>query len=103
MRWLGKLTGNGVLSCDGETVGRVAYDFDGYAQPGRMGISSSGEIRLPAATLRAIFGRGGVRLRTDDGRLLGLRFSDKGLRADADVAHVEVTGDLPATAKLWHA
>jgi hypothetical protein len=101
MRWLGKLTGSGILSCNGETIGRVAYDFDGYAQSGQMGISSSGEIRLPAAALRGVFGRRGVALQTDDGRVLGLRFSDKGLRGDTDVAHVEVTGDLPTTSGQW--
>lgn len=100
MRWLGKLAGTGTLSCDGETIGRVAYDFDGYLQ-GPRGISSSGEIRLPSLELRSVFGRKGVALRTDDGRLLGLRFSDKGLRADLDVAHVDVTGDLPATEQQW--
>ncbi|TBW36135.1 hypothetical protein EYW49_14915 [Siculibacillus lacustris] len=100
MRWLGKLTGNGELSCDGTPVGRVAYEFDGYAQGGRE-ISSSGEIRLASLELRQVFGRRGVQLRTDDGRLLGLRFSDKGLRGDLDVAHVDVTGDLPATEKQW--
>lgn len=100
MRWLGKLTGNGILSCGGATVGRVAYEFDGYAQ-GPRGISSSGEIRLPPAALRSVFGCRGVELRTDDGRVLGLRFSDKELRADLDVAHVDVTGDLPATERQW--
>ncbi len=100
MRWLGKLVGHGVLSCDGETIGRVAYDFDGYAQ-GPRGISSSGEIRLPSPELRSVFGRRGVELVTDEGRVLGIRFTDKGLRADLDVAHVDVTGDLPATEQQW--
>ncbi|MER2604390.1 MAG: hypothetical protein ABTQ29_01005 [Siculibacillus sp.] len=100
MRYLGRLTGHGVVTLDGNDVARAAYDIDGFTRP-PGGVTGSGEIRLDAAALQSVFGRRGVHLRTDDGRLLGLRFSEKTLRPDVDVAHVDVSGDLPATAVAW--
>ena len=46
--------------------------------------------------LKDAFGRKNLRLRTDDGRLLDLRFSEKQLLTAAETAHVDVAGDLPA-------
>lgn len=97
MRYLGRLHGRGVVTFDGRDIGRASYDIDGYAiHP--HGITGSGEIRLGSDDLALVFGRRDVRLRTDDGHLLDLRFSDKDLRGDGDVAHVDVGGDLPAGA-----
>lgn len=98
MRYLGRLHGRGVLTQADRDIVRAAYDIDGFAIHPR-GITGSGELRLPSADLALVFGRRDIRLRTDDGRLLDLRFSDKTLRNDADVAHVDVAGDLPTT---WH-
>jgi hypothetical protein len=100
MRYLGRISGNGLLTRDGEPVGRASYDFDGFAAP-RGGVVSSGEIQLSPADLETVFGWRGVRLLTDDGRLLDLKFSDKILPTASDVAHVDVTGDLPETPALW--
>ncbi|TAL76476.1 MAG: hypothetical protein EPN75_14365 [Beijerinckiaceae bacterium] len=100
MRYLGSLSGNGVIMRDGEDVGRAAYDFDGFLQP-KIGITSSGEIRIEAVILQSVFGRNDIQLRTDDGRLFALRFSEKKLLAAAESAHVEVTGELPVQ-QDWH-
>lgn len=100
MHYLGAISGNGVLMCDGKEVARASYHFDGFLRPPK-GIISSGEIRLSASTLQVVFGRGDVQIRTDDGRLLDLRFSEKKLDSAADVAHVEVTGDLPSSPQNW--
>jgi hypothetical protein len=64
-------------------------------------VTGSGEIRLAAAALESVFGRDDVQLLTDDGRLLDLRFSEKELLAASDVAHVDVTGDLPTDPESW--
>jgi hypothetical protein len=101
MHYLGGISGNGVLMCDGKEVARASYDFDGYLRP-PTGVVSSGEIRLSASALKDVFGRGGVQIRTDDGRLLDLRFSEKKFDSAAGAAHVDVTGDLPpASAQNW--
>src|SRR5271169_3279084 len=94
MQYLGRIAGEGVLTCDGEAVGRVAYEFEGFSRPGGQ-LMSSGEIEASAADLQAAFGRPRVQLLTDDGRLLDLKFSQKALSARSGVALVEVTGDLP--------
>lgn len=93
MLYLGGLTGSGMLISQGEDLGRTAYDFDVFKT--KLGIASSGEIRLAAAVLKEVFGRKDVQLRTDDGRLLELKFSEKQLSASGEAAHVDVTGDLP--------
>ncbi|WP_309086637.1 hypothetical protein [Chelativorans sp.] len=51
--------------------------------------------------LRQVFGRGDLQLLTDNGRLLTLRFSEKRLTEDSDVAHVDVAGELPPQSE-WH-
>ena len=100
MRYLGGISGSGMLKCNGEAIARASYDFDGFFQK-PVGITSSGEIRLAAAALESVFGRTDVQLLTDDGRLLNLRFSEKELRTASDVAHVDVTGELPTTPQKW--
>jgi hypothetical protein len=94
MRYLGGISGSGLLKCDGEEIARATYDFDGFFHKA-AGVTGSGEIRLPAPALRSVFGRQRVQLFTDDGRLLNLRFSEKTLPSASDAAHVDVTGDLP--------
>lgn len=101
MRYLGRLHGHGVVSQEGRDIARVSYDIDGFAiQPRR--ITGSGEIRLNSADLARVFGQPGIHLRTDDGRLLDLRFSERTLREHSVVAHVDVGGDLPTSAEAWH-
>jgi hypothetical protein len=100
MRYLGRIAGSGLLTRDGEAVARASYEFDGFARP-QGGVMSSGEISLSPSDLKSVFGRLGVQLLTDDGRLLDLRFSDKELRYANDVAPVDVTGDLPGSPAEW--
>jgi hypothetical protein len=100
MQYLGRIAGSGLLTRDGETVARASYDFEGFLRP-RGIVVSSGEISLAPSDLKAVFGRPGVQLRTADGRLLDLRFTDKELRQANDVAQVEVTGDLPGSPAEW--
>jgi hypothetical protein len=88
------------LTRDGEAVARASYDFEGFARP-RGVVVSSGEICLSPSDLKIVFGRLGVQLLTDDGRLLDLRFSEKELRHASDVAQVEVSGDLPGSSAEW--
>ena len=99
MRHLGVLRGSGMLEGGGQALGRADYEFDGYqVQPGE--IVASGEVRMAADALGNAFGRNDLSLRTDDGRVLSLRFSGKRLAAESAVAHADVRGDLPH-AKDW--
>jgi hypothetical protein len=100
VRYLGRIAGAGGVRMGGETVARASYEFDGFATP-RGGVMGSGELSLAPSDLKAIFGRLGVQLLTDDGRLLDLKFSEKELRPAADAAHVDVTGDLPRSLAEW--
>ncbi len=63
----------------------------------------SGELRLTPSDLETVFGRLGVQLLTDDGRLLDLKFSEKELPPASDAAHVDVSGDLPRSPAEWRA
>lgn len=102
MGYLGRLAGAGVVRIGGEATARTAYDFDGFATP-HGGVTASGELRLTASDLAAVFGRIGVQLLTDDGRLLDLKFSEKELPAGTAAAHVDVSGDLPRSPAEWRA
>jgi len=69
-------------------------------KPGR--VASRGEVRMSSGVLKDAFGRKGLQLRTDDGRLLRLQFSEKRLGAASDAAHVDVAGELPAESEWRH-
>jgi hypothetical protein len=98
--YLGHIAGEGMMTCDGVAVGRVAFDFEGYSRPGGQ-IMSSGEIEAAPADLQAAFGRPRVQLLTDAGQLLDLKFSEKVLNLKGGVALVEVSGDLPKSREHW--
>ena len=100
MQYLGKISGDGMLKCDGEEVARASYEFEGYFKR-PIGVTSCGEIKAAPTALKGVFGRKGVQLLADDGRLFNLRFSEKALSSDSDIAHVDVTGELPTTPQNW--
>jgi hypothetical protein len=102
MRYLGKISGKGMVLCNGERIEQAAYDFEVYLNK-PMGITSSGEIRMSRTALTGVFGRKDVQILTDDGRLLDLRFSAKELLPMVDFAHVDVKGELPAGSRSWQA
>ncbi|MFD2031245.1 hypothetical protein ACFSKM_14930 [Ancylobacter dichloromethanicus] len=97
MDYLGGLHGTGVLMRGRIAISPTQYDFDVYASKGGL-VTSCGEIRLPASVMKGVFGRIDLQMRTADGRLLKLRFSEKRLAAGEAAAHVDVTGDLLAGA-----
>jgi len=101
MQYLGGLSGAGVLTCGEETLARADYEFDGFLT-NRGQVTGCGEIRMAPEALRDAFGRKDLFLRTDDGRLLSLRFSEKRLASASDIAHVEVDGQLPLVAEWCH-
>lgn len=101
MQYLGGLRGIGMLTCGHEALAEADYDFDGYLT-NRGEVTSCGEIRMCPQRLREIFGRNDLTLRTADGRLLRLRFSEKKLATASCAAHVEVAGDLPSASEWCH-
>ena len=99
MRYLGALRGSGQLLGEAGPIGRVDFEFDGYLmKPGE--VVASGEICMNAGELNDAFGRRDLRLQTDDGRLLGVRFSGKRVSSTATTAHADIRGGLPE-AKDW--
>jgi hypothetical protein len=94
MRYLGVMRGTGSLACEGEPMGRVEYEIDGFqTRPGE--IVGSGEIRMAPTDLNNAFGRRNLQLTTDQGRVLEVRFSGKRSDGASTAAHADVGGDLP--------
>ena len=101
MQFLGAMRGQGTLtsSNDGQDFGSAEYDIDGFrTQNGEL--MASGELRLSSERLAQAFGRNDLRLQTEDGAQLTLRFSAKQMPAGSDAAHIDITGGLPAP-KDW--
>jgi hypothetical protein len=94
MRYLGALRGTGQLLGESGPLGHADYDLDAYLlKPGE--VVASGEIRMSADELNEVFGRRDLRLQTEDGRLLGVRFSGKRLGSTSTAAHADIRGGLP--------
>ena len=103
MRYLGGISGEGLLKCEGKEIARVSYELDGFYTTSN-GVTRSGELRISADALKSVFGRRDVQLVTDDGRVFDLTFSDKELRPTTDIVHVDATDDeaVPApNARKW--
>ncbi len=96
LRYLGGISGEGAVKLDGETVAPVKFDLDGYFRPS-TGVTGSGEIQMTSEALKSLFGRNDLELQTDQGLLLGLRFSDSTLPKSSDFVRVEVKA-RPTTA-----
>jgi hypothetical protein len=94
MQYLGVMRGSGVLTCGEEQMGRADYDIDGFlTRPGE--VVGSGEIRMSPEALNNAFGRQGLQLTTDDGRILEVRFSGKRNDPASEAAHADISGQLP--------
>jgi hypothetical protein len=99
MRYLGGIRGAGTLALtDGQALGPVEYDIDGFVNHTGE-VVGSGELRMQPALLGAAFGRRDLCLRTDDGQTLELRFSGSQLAPNCAAAHVDVTSGFPAPRK----
>lgn len=101
MRYLGTVAGTGLLTWGKALVAPVAYEFEGYLEADH--VTCCGEIRSETAILHNLFDRTDLQLKTEDGRLLGLRFSEKKLPADCVAAHVDVTGTHSSDPEDWQA
>lgn len=99
MSHLGVLRGSGMLSGRAGDMGRADFELDGYLT-GSGEIVASGEIRVAASALDLTSERDDLKLTTDDGRVLDVRFSTRRAGAQGDLAHADVRGDLPP-AKEW--
>ena len=85
-------------------VGYIAYGWndgngDRFVQPGE--IVASGEVRMASDALGNAFGRNDLSLRTDDGRVLSLRFSGKRLAAESAVLVSTVLGREERAGEEW--
>jgi hypothetical protein len=100
LRYLGGISGQGVVTQNGKAVAQAHFDIDGYFRTA-VGVTGCGEIQAPAEVLEGLFGRTDLQLLTDRGFLLDLSFSDSALAPASDVAHVDVTGQLPTSPADW--
>ena len=101
MQFLGAKRGQGTLtsSDDGQDFGSAEYDIDGFRND-KGETMASGELRLDPDRLALAFGRRDLRLQTEDGVSLDVRFSAKQMPEGTDAAHIDITGGLPAP-KDW--
>ncbi len=99
MRYLGALRGAGMIVGEAGPLGRADYELDAYLlKPGE--VVASGEIRMKPEELNEAFGRRDLSLQTEDGRMLGLRFSGRRVNQASNAAHADIRGGLP-DAKDW--
>jgi len=100
MKYLGSISGNGVLQHDGVGIADATYELEGYVR--RVGsVTGSGEIGLAAETLQNVIDTSDLQLLTSNGHLLDIKFSDKKVRSGTHI-HVDVTGDLSAESDWRH-
>ena len=100
MKYLGAMRGQGTLAAPDEALGAAAFDIEGYLLKPGGDVVASGEDRMAPEDLARAFGRPGLLLTTDDGRVLSVRFTARKLPAMSDSAHADIGGDLPK-AKAW--
>ncbi len=102
MHYLGVIRGTGWLAgSDGNAFafGSADYDLDGYLMPNGK-VVASGELRMPFEVLSLAIGRNDLRLFTEDGGVLKVRFSSTRHKPHEQAAHIDVTDGLPL-AKQW--
>lgn len=93
MKYLGCISGRGVLQFKGTWIADTTYELEGYVQ--RTGnVTGSGEIGLTPAVLQSVIDQPSLQLLTSGGRLLNVKVTDKTIH-DGDHIHVDVSGDLP--------
>ncbi len=100
LRYLGGISGHGVVTRNGERIAQATFDFDGYFRTA-AGVTGCGEIQMSAEVLKSLFGCSDLQLLTDQGRLLDLSFSDPTSPPEGEVAHVDVSGELPTAPADW--
>ena len=94
MRYLGRVSGSGVIRIEDEDAGSATFEFECYLIKPNV-VTSSGEIKTAPDLLKRMFGRNDVQFVTDDGHLLKLILSDKKVAPSGSTAHVDASGDLP--------
>ena len=100
MKYLGSISGRGVLQHNGVGIADAAYELEGYVQ--RVGsVTGSGEIGLTSTALQSVIDAPSLQLLTSNGHLLDVEFSDKKVRAGNRI-HVDVSGDLPSATDWRH-
>lgn len=100
LRYLGGISGQGVVTQNGKTVAKAGFDLDGYVHAAGA-VTGSGEIQAPPEVLQGLFGRADLQLLTDRGLVLDLSFTNATLAPTSNVAHVDVTGKLPTESAGW--
>ncbi|MEM7633437.1 MAG: hypothetical protein AAF299_02675 [Pseudomonadota bacterium] len=98
MEYLGRLSGRGVILHNGLEISSACFEFDGFLTT-HAGVICNGEIQMSVSMLKAVFPLRTMQLRTDEGRMLECRFSDKKIGPGQEAAHVDVTGEIPGDDK----
>lgn len=94
MRYLGSVSGSGVLDPESADAAKADFEFECYVVKADV-VTGSGEIIAAPETLRRLFGRNEAPFTTAAGHKLKLRLSDSKTAPSGDSAHVVVSGELP--------
>lgn len=94
MRYLGSVSGSGVLDPETDDAAKAEFEFECYVVKADV-VTGSGEIIAATDVLKRLFGRNETPFTTEAGHKLKLRLSDSKAAPSGDSAHVVVSGDLP--------
>ncbi len=94
MRYLGCVSGSGVIEPSEAESAPAKFEFECYLVKAEM-VASSGELTAAPDALRRLFGRSNVPFTTKDGHQLKVTLSDTKIAPTGDSAHVVVAGELP--------
>lgn len=100
MKYLGSISGRGVLQHNGIAIAKATYELEDYLHPAG-GVIGSGEIGLKLGALQAAIEQTDIQLLTGDNHLLNIKFSDKKIRVGEHI-HVDVSGELLAQEEWRH-
>lgn len=94
MRYLGSVSGSGVLDPETDEAAKADFEFECYVVKADV-VTGSGEIIAATDVLQRLFGRNETPFTTAAGHKLKVRLSDTKAAPTGDSAHVVVSGDLP--------
>lgn len=95
MRYLGRIARTGTLSPRSDVSAPATLEIECYEHKGGV-ILASGEVESRASVIGILRGCPDVRFVTDDGHVMKLVLSDGKTAPSGSIAHVVVSGDLPA-------
>lgn len=100
MKYLGSISGTGMLLCDGIAYADATYEIDGFMRI-KGQTSGTGEIGLVTGFATEAIAHKDLQLRTADGRVLDLAVANTKTRIPNRIS-VDISAGLPAAGDWFH-